>query len=264
MYLPLAALVALVLVGAHAALEKLTGRLARRLDVVLVCVLVVVLAVGSARRLAVYQDELTLWQDAFANEPENPLININLGVQLNQAGRPDEGLRHLLRAVEVAPDSYLGHYNLARTYESLGRTDDAIDEYERTLRAKSDHAPARNNLGRILSERGRYVEALDHFEQALHFQPEFSAAHNNLGTALIRLGDLPRAILHFEEALRLQPTIEGYTNLATAYALSGRSSEAIATAEKGASLARSQDQTAFARQIEEAIEAFRRPSAPQP
>ena len=262
MYLPLAALVALAVVSGYAMLEKVAPRWARHLELATASALAVVLSVVSVHRLAAYETELILWQDAFLHEPDSSLININLGVQLNKAGRTEEGLQRLLHAVQVDPDWFLGHYNLARAYEDAGQTDEALHEYEQALRAKSNHVASHNNLGRILSDQGKYPEAIAHFEEALRYKPSFSAAHNNFGTAYIQLGNLPQAIHHFEEALRLQPTIEGYTNLATAYAMAGRPEDAIATAEKGAQLAHSQDQETLARQIEAGIEAFRRRSAP--
>ncbi len=264
MYLPLAALAALVVIGGYAVLQRLAGRLAPALGIASVCALSVVLALVSARRLAAYQEEITLWQDAATHQPHDPLVHINLGILLNKAGMREEGTRHLRQAVELDPDSYHGHYNLALAYEEAGQPGEAVEQYELTLRSKSDHAAAHNNLGRLLSVYGSYAEAIDHFEQALRCDPGLSAAHNNLGIARLNAGNVPQAIEHFKEALRLQATIEGHTNLAGAYAAAGRRAEAVATAEKGAALARDQDRHDLAKRIEGAIETFRREGAPRP
>jgi tetratricopeptide (TPR) repeat protein len=116
---------------------------------------------------------------------------------------------------------------------------------------------AHNNFGRLLAANGKSAQAIHHFREALRLKPDFGPAHNNLAIELLTHDAAAEAIPHFEQGLRYVPSIEGYTNLATAYALAGRRDDAIATAQRGAELARQQNQPELAERIEAAIEDFR-------
>ncbi len=100
MYLPLAAIVALVIVGGYA-LALQTERFFRpeanrttsawraiAMTTVTAIVLAAVLSAVSKHRLAAYQDELTLWQDAVVHQPEDAVVRTGLGIALCNAGRP--------------------------------------------------------------------------------------------------------------------------------------------------------------------------------
>ena len=79
---------------------------------------------------------------------------------------------------------------------------------------------------------------------------------------MVQAGRPGEAIEHFQQALRLKPQFtDAYYNLALAYAGMHQSSEAVAAAGKALELARSQGQTALARQIEDWLNSY---SAGQP
>ncbi|MEX2114503.1 MAG: tetratricopeptide repeat protein, partial [Pirellulales bacterium] len=258
MYLPLVAIVASVVVGGFALLQSLMRRSESRTrlsraalisTMVAAAALAGVFAVLSARRLEVYRDELTLWQDTLEHQPEASLVRINLGVLLARAGQHDLAQRHFEYALQLKPDSYDAHYNLGLLFEELNPTA-AIEHYRQALRLQEDHVASHNNLGRMLEALGKTDQARDHHQRALELEPDFGPAHNNLGVSLLRAGDTEQATGHLEQALRANETIEAYTTLATAYALAGRRALAIATAEKGAQLARDSGANATAEQIE--------------
>ena len=82
----------------------------------------------------------------------------------------------------------------------------------------------------------------------MRLKPDYADAHNNLGVALVQTGKLPEAIEQFKQALQFKPDyINAYTNLALVYAMLHQSSEAVAAAQKGLEIARSQGQTASGR-----------------
>ena len=134
-YLPLAALVPLAVIGGWIVLQRLAGRLAPALGVAAVAVLAGVLALVGSRRLAAYESELMIWQDAAVHQPDNPIVHVNLGILLNKAGRIQQGTQHLERAVQLAPKMSLTQFSLARAYDEAGRSADAIDHYRAALRA---------------------------------------------------------------------------------------------------------------------------------
>ncbi len=267
MYVPLAALAALALPAgfelirragdfiARRATPAPTGRLPMAVFTVATAVLVAVFSLISMDRLAVYRDELTLWQDAVIYQPDDPMTQVNLGTRLAEVGRREEAMEHFEHAIQINSDDYpdnffRAHYNLARALEASGRPQEAIEHYEEALRLRPNLPAAHNNLGLLLANTGRTAAAIDHYRLALDIDPDFAVAHSNLGIALAKAGLLEEALGHFEAALRLKHDVEAYANLASAYALVGRRDDAIAMAHKAVELARSRGDSALAAQIE--------------
>jgi tetratricopeptide (TPR) repeat protein len=71
-------------------------------------------------------------------------------------------------------------------------------------------------------------------------------------------GRLDEAIDHYQQALRIAPDDNAArVNLISAYARAGRSSEALAEAEKALEVARSRGRTTLAKQIEDWLNSYR-------
>jgi len=216
MYLPLAAVVTLVVVGVVALGKRL---LKKQQGVVLGCVasgsVVALFIFLTIQRNQDYNSELTIWQDTVEKRPANVRALENLGLTLVQLGRLQEAIGHFEQAVRIRPNQAEAHNNLGAALALTGQMQGAVEQYERALRLKPDYADAHNSLGLALEKVGRVQEAIGHFEQALRFQPDFVSAHLNLGNALEQTGEFRAAIQRYEEALRIKPdSIEAQNNLA--------------------------------------------------
>jgi tetratricopeptide (TPR) repeat protein len=189
--------------------------------------------------------------------PEHSAAHYNLANIMLQTGRNQEAIEHYRQALRLNPDFPEAFYNLGNIYETAGQYQQAIEYYEQALRLKPNDFDIHNNLGIALAQKGRYQEAIIHYRQALAINPNFET-HYNLGLTLARIGRLPEATEHYQHALRLSPEYcMAYVSLMSAYAETGQSSEAIATARKALELARFQGQTALAKQIEEWLKSYR-------
>ncbi|MES1213168.1 MAG: tetratricopeptide repeat protein [Singulisphaera sp.] len=292
MYLPLTALISWSVVGCYAlASRSLTvARTARGrttmspLGVTIAGALLLTACYAwlDVRRLAAYADEVTLWSDAELHQPDNSVVQINLGDALEKAGRRPEAIAHYERAIEISPN-YLAHQSLAGALAAVGRLDEAQIHYEEAARQQPNLAIVHFNLARIAQQRGdkararsEYEAALgllddyrihyalgellesegdaraarQNYEQALRGRPEFLAAHRRLGLLLVGAGDAKTAITHLEVVLRREPSCQAYANLAAAYAQAGDSQKALQLADVGAQLARRSNQPAEAQQLE--------------
>ncbi|MGO9244476.1 MAG: tetratricopeptide repeat protein [Verrucomicrobiia bacterium] len=231
MYLPLAAVVTMAVVGAFALGKRLLGawpRLGRLVAWGMVGVVVLWLAVLTIQRNFDYSSELRIWQDTVAKCPDNPRVHYNLGVVLGQAGKIDDAIGHYEQALRIKPDDVKTHCNLGIALRQEGKIDDAIGQYEQALRIKPDYADAHNNLGTALRQEGKIDDAIEQYEQALRIDPDFADAHYNLGTVLGRAGRIPEAIEHLQEALRIEPNFaEAHCNLGIALGQVGKIEDAI-------------------------------------
>jgi len=245
MYVPLAALAALAVVGLNASVQAFSTRAAsswsRRTLAFVAVLLLAGLAVLYVRldrlRLSAFVSERTLWEDAVQVEPDDPLVRVNLGIALVQSGETAEAIQQISEAVRLDPRSFRAHYNLARALEADARPADAIEHYRAALAIHPNHAASQNNLGRLLAGAGRTNDALEHYREALRIDPTLTEARNNLGILLLQQGFTHQAIEQFEQALAINPDLAAHTNLAGAYARAGRRKEAAEMAHKAIAMA---------------------------
>lgn len=248
MYLPLAALAALAVVGLFAMFQIVIARSiqpwSRTLLTATAALLLIGLTASYVRldrlRLAAFASERALWEDAAKHEPDDPLVRVNLGIALVQAGESAAAIEQFSEAVRLDPNSFRAHYNLARALEADARPADALEHYQAALAINPHHAASQNNLGRLLASTGRTLDALEHYREALRIDPDLTEAHNNLGILLLQQGFTHQAIDHFEQALALKPDLAAHTNLAGAYAQAGRRADAATTARKAIALAQAE------------------------
>ena len=275
MYVPLAAIVPLFVVGGYSVLVQVWQSVAgsprpesiRSGPVAVLSVATLALAVGfgvlSARRLVAYQDELSIWRDAVVHQPHNHLVQYNLGTLLAEAGQYQEAIQRFEEAVRLAPDSFVAHYNLARALEGSARPQEAINGYRAALRLRSDDAASHYNLARLLEDAGKTTQAVQHYREAISGQPDFSEARTNLGILLLNAGHLPGAIKNLEAALSKREDSVTYVNLVLAYSQANRTGEALAMAERALEFARSQGETSLAEELAAATAYLRQePTSP--
>jgi tetratricopeptide (TPR) repeat protein len=219
MYLPLAAVVTLTVVGLHCFL-------ARR-ALIAAAILAVVFGALTIHRNGDYRSALSIWTDTAAKRPDNARALYGLGGALLEAGRPAEAIPYYERALRLDPG--LPDYSLGNALLKVGRAAEAIPIYERAVRLTPELAEVSNDLGDALADAGRGAEATKYYERALKLNPRFAEAHNNLGAVLYASGRMQDAIGHYQQALRIRPDYPAAEyNLGLALYDTGRFDDAIA------------------------------------
>lgn len=226
LYLPLAALVLLVVVGGRAlCLRLLPG--APILPRVLALALLLALTGATVRRNRDYRSSAALWSTVVERAPENPRGYSNLATALKAEGREDEALALLRRVVELDPTYPSGHFKLGNSYLTRGEFEAAIPCFERAL-ALSDEAETRAGLGIALFRLERYAQAEPHFRRAIEREPDDPDHLHGLANTLAQLGRPDEAIPLYRQVLALDPThLEARTNLASLLSARGRPEEAL-------------------------------------
>jgi hypothetical protein len=183
MYLPLAAIVPLVVVSGFILLERLGFK--RRLAIAAAIVAVIILASGtvSSVRLKDFENPVLLWRGTLAHQADSPLAHHNLAVALWEAGQPAEAIEHYESAVQLKPDFLEARCNLGLALFNLGRPADAIEHFQAAVRLRPNAFRIRNNLGVALFAVGRTPEAIVEFERTLKLRPDFVEAQENLARA---------------------------------------------------------------------------------
>ena len=234
MYLPLAAVVVLIVIGGYELLETALHRpaipdeLRRSVQLFLLIVTIAALGYGTAQRNEDYRSNLSLWGDTVAKIPDNFRAHYNLGIALDKARRVDDAIVHFSEATRLKPDYAPAHINLGLCLVKRGRIAEAIAHYNEALQLKPDDAIAHNSLGSALAQEGKLEEAVAQYTEAARIKPSYAPAQNNWGAALYRQGKVDEAIAHFGTALRLDPAYaEAHNNLGAALGSQGKFGEAV-------------------------------------
>jgi tetratricopeptide (TPR) repeat protein len=230
MYLPLAPVVALLVLGTERLVRALTRTYVTRryLSFGLLLTGAGVLVLLTVGRNAEYRSPMDMWRNVVARRPSNPRAHNNLAYVLFQTGRIAESRSHAARAVELDPDYGDAHVNLGRALAEQGEYDAASQQYLAALRLRPDHAAARNDLGIVLQKLNHPELAIRQYDEALRLDPDYAEAYNNRGLALAGLQRYVEAIGDYARALRLRPDyVEVYGNLGNARLAQGDVGEAI-------------------------------------
>lgn len=158
-----------------------------------------------------------------------------MGVTYLQQRNLPAAMRELSRASELDPDNPEIDMVLGLAYRARGDSAKAEEHFRRAIRKKPDYADAHNNLGVLLSDLGRGDEALREFETAasnvLYRTPE--VAYYNMGEEYRRRKNPGSAEAMYRRALLLNERYgPAYRGLALALSDLGRAGEAVAVLEK--------------------------------
>ncbi|OWK43967.1 tetratricopeptide repeat protein [Fimbriiglobus ruber] len=216
MYLALAPLVVLAVLGVRAAVVEMdrrgllgssgAGFTSRAIAVVAVAILTIL----TVHRNEVYESAVKLWAEVVERAPENGRAHYNLGAELAKIGRNEEAVRCYSRALALFPIVERGHVqsvnNLGTELSKLGRAAEAAECYRRVTEVDPENATAYFNMGIELGRLGRAEEAIRAYQQAVQYDPSHFRAMNNLGTELSKQNRGDEAIEWFRRASVANPS----------------------------------------------------------
>ena len=230
MYLPLAAIIAAIVVGAWHVLGRRS----------MVAFVAIAIAFGAltARRNIDYRSAISIWQDNIAKRPDSPRPYGELASALSDAGRIPEALAAYETAVPLLPNYPKVRHNYGVALAAAGRLDEAAAQFELALAQLPMLADAHYELGNVRHEQGRNAEALACYEAAIRFRPDFALAHNNAANILTIFGRTDEALAHYAAAVRADPNLpDAQYNWANALAHIGRFADALPHYEAAVRLA---------------------------
>jgi tetratricopeptide (TPR) repeat protein len=241
MYLPLAVVMAALLIGGYASMEYvLKSRIRwRRLVVFLaggVCLMgVVIFGRMTYLRNLDYLSEYRMWQDVLEKRPDNwrgylaVSKSLLLRGEFQQAIDLIEGFKKRIpdyasfsdaevEALKVAParDRVRSTFfsmienNLGVAKSQLGRVDEALTHYKTVLRFVPDDTDANNNIGYELYLRGATNEAVRYWFAALNTDANNGPAHCFLGMIYEDRHEWAKAIKHYQVVLMVNPGLVAY------------------------------------------------------
>jgi len=171
----------------------------------LLALAILVLAGTAAARNAVWQDEVSFWEDVAAKSPLKARVHGNLGNAYQNLGRFEEAARQYKEVIRLDADDPGALINLGTTCYRQRQWAEAALWYRQALRLDPGNAAAHYNLGRTLTEEGRFPEAEQELQQALRISPDHDAARNSLGIVYFKMQRYPEALAELRAAVELNP-----------------------------------------------------------
>jgi TolB-like protein/DNA-binding winged helix-turn-helix (wHTH) protein/Flp pilus assembly protein TadD len=162
-------------------------------------------------------------------DPDLGEAHISLAFCLDNFDWDWEGAeKEFRRGIELNPGYATGHHWYAWHLTAVGRNGRAIAEIEKAQSLD----PLSLIIGADLAEEyliaHRYDDAIKQSRKVMDIDPLFAVAHYELGQAFVAKHLYPEAIAESEKAIALSPGSSTFTsNLAYAYAVSGRKTDAL-------------------------------------
>lgn len=180
------------------------------------------------------EEGLELIDRALSRRPEAALLHRSRCAILRGMNRLEDALAPARQAVALAPGDALAWQLLGDTLRDLGRSEEALRAYQEATLRDAGLVEPQLHRGLLLAELGRDPEALAACEAAVAAAPDFGRAQAALGRMLQRAGRLPEAIDHYRRAVSLLPDLSSvYCDLGAALSEAGdqeAAAEALQTA----------------------------------
>jgi tetratricopeptide (TPR) repeat protein len=228
MYLPLAAIVVLGVIGlawlleryarqsrpARTAADPMAGppelqlrranARAHLAGLVVLALVVLALAAGTVSRNREYASPVSLARTTVDRWP-TARAQTSLGVALITADQHEEGINELRKALADDPSA---HYTLGVALYKQGKLDEAVMHLREFLAHESLRleVPAAHELiGRALRTQGKYAEAEQEFRHVLNMTPSNVNVHGLLAETLLRQQKFDEAVAHYQRFLAYRP-----------------------------------------------------------
>jgi tetratricopeptide (TPR) repeat protein len=216
MYLPLMAIVCLVVVGGWVIFQR--ERWMRVLATVAYCAAVIVLICLTIRRNDQYQSALEIWTDTVAKRPDNPRARFNLGesyaqesLDLSRGSAEEsaairEATEQFKMVLQLEPQDSDAVYAVAQSMERGGDVAGAEKIYTDAI---AKYPAIRANLlverGNLRARNHNWAGARQDFQDAVKANPRDVEPYYFLGVLDETLGDRPDAITELKEAAAIDP-----------------------------------------------------------
>lgn len=160
---------------------------------------------------------------------------MQMGVTYLEQRNLPAAMRELSKASELDPENPEIDMMLGLAFQSRGDLGKAEEHFRIAIGKKPDYPEARNNLGNLLSQLGRGDEAIREYEKAaanvLYPTPEY--AYFNMGREYFRRRELAKAESMYGRAIALNPSfLEAYRGLAMAQGEGGKWADSAKTLQR--------------------------------
>jgi len=255
----------LLIIVAFAVKEFVADRTRRKIFAA-VSAAVLLSALGILTRMQVkhWQNDFTLFGYALKVTENSVVAESGFGSALFKAGRLNEAVPHLTKAIRISPTHFNARNNLGMVFMKLGKLNEAIACFDELIKQKQDSPKVYVNLAVTYARQGKYDLAMQNCVKAEQLKPDDAESLNNMAWLFATIGDLSaddanKAIGYARRACKLTAYNDAndLDTLAVAYAAAGKFNDAIITAGKALNIAKAEGQENTAREIQNRLELYK-------
>jgi len=182
-------------------IESMINLLKRRPDLKSAALLLAA-AYGSLDR---FDDAAAILEEQARLAPQDPQVQMAVGLTLRQAKRNDEARQAFEKAGELAPDNLAPLGQLVDLDLLDKHFDAARQRIRRQFQKTPDSPPAHFFEGKILIAEGKWDSAEAELQKTLQLDPNFSGAYDLLVQRYLATGKLPQAVSQLRAELSKNP-----------------------------------------------------------
>ena len=164
------------------------------------------LGIMTMKRNAVWQSELSLWQDTHQKSPHKlrPLINLARAHSLE--GNSEKAIQYYQESLVKGPGVFATNYNLGALYLEKGLVTDALRHFQLASRIEPEIPEPFAKLGEIYLWQKNFKLADSYFKRAAELNPRSSKVFKNLGVVnFYHLNRPKQGLAYFTRSLNLDP-----------------------------------------------------------
>jgi Tfp pilus assembly protein PilF len=154
-------------------------------------------------KLGHLREALVTYERAFALDPDDSDLLLNLGLTAWNLNLLDGAERMFRLFIEKRPDHPAGYNNLGTVQRDKGERNAAIETLRNAIYRMPEQPMLWNSLATVLAEEGRAEESLVFYREAMRLDPKFARGWHNLGYSYSHLGRLEEALTAYDLALQI-------------------------------------------------------------
>ncbi|MEJ2472073.1 MAG: tetratricopeptide repeat protein [Desulfuromonadales bacterium] len=191
-------------------------------------VIILVLAVLTWQRNALWNDPVAFYQNNLQRAPRNERVYLELGNAFMNTGRDAEAQELYKKGLEINPDYTLLHLSLAKSLVHVKEYQRAVAVLASAIEIAPENDDLYVDLGGTYIIMQRFDQAIAILQKVLPYAQDNPNIYVNLAVAYERTGRLKEARGYFEKAIQLDPNNpQHYFMLAVALSRHGEFEEAL-------------------------------------
>ena len=178
------------------------------------------LAFAAARRVSVWKNSGTLWEDVIKSYPKSYTAYNNLGYYYVTVNNLDKAEAEFTKSLEYQPDFVDALNNRATAYRLKKKNREAVTDYTRAITLNPRHIKALTGRGTSYGELGILDSALNDFNTAYAIDSLAAFTFCDRGAVYFKLGRYKDAIEECSRKIAYNPkNMDAYLNRAVAYSV---------------------------------------------